>query len=134
LQAVKVMLSLMSCLDDHMAGTVGVALHDSLHALGWLAPACAHGTNHVYDVTPLGQQASESLGIDLHAAQSLRRRFACPCLDWSERRPHLGGALGAAILKLALKRKWVIQELDSRALNVTTAGRRELRNRFGLQL
>ncbi len=118
---------------DHMAGTVGVALHDRLHALRWLAPASAHGANQVYDMTPLGQQAFESLGIDLQAAQSLRRRFACPCLDWSERRPHLGGALGAALLKLALKRKWMIQELDSRALNITSAGRRELYNRFALQ-
>lgn len=118
---------------DHMAGTVSVAVHDRLHALRWLTLASARGAYHVYDVTPLGQQAFESLGIDLHATQSLRRRFACPCLDWSERRPHLGGALGAALLKLALKRKWVIQELDSRALNVTIAGRRELRTWFGLQ-
>ena len=117
---------------DHMAGTVGVALHDRLHALRWLALASARDATHVYDVTPLGQQAFESLGIDLHAARSLRRRFACPCLDWSERRPHLGGALGAALLKLALKRRWVMQELDSRALNVTNAGRRELHTRFGL--
>jgi hypothetical protein len=65
---------------------------------------------------------------------ALRRRFACPCLDWSERRPHLGGALGAALLKLALKRKWVVQDLDSRALDVTSFGRREMMTRFGLQV
>ena len=83
---------------------------------------CARRVSRLRRELHLEQQAFESLGIDLHATQSLRRRFACPCLDWSERRPHLGGALGAALLKLALKRKWVIQELDSRALNVTIAG------------
>ena len=73
------------------------------------------------------------LGIDLEATRALRRRFAYPCLDWSERRPHLGGALGAALLNLALKRTWVVQDLDSRALSVTKTGRREMLTRFGVQ-
>jgi hypothetical protein len=64
----------------------------------------------------------------------LRRRFAFGCLDWSERRSHLGGALGAVLLKLALKKKWVVQDLDSRALRVTGVGQREMRSRFGLQI
>ena len=67
----------------------------------------------------------ERVGVD-------ERRFACGCLDWSERRPHVGGALGAAILKLALKRRWVRQDLDSRALGITSLGRREMQTRFGL--
>jgi hypothetical protein len=53
-------------------------------------------------------------------------------VDWSERRPHIGGAVGAALLDAAMKRKWVIQELDSRALAITGVGRREMRKRFGL--
>jgi hypothetical protein len=53
-------------------------------------------------------------------------------VDWSERRPHIGGAVGAALLNVALRRKWVIQELDSRALTVTKLGRREMLARFGL--
>ena len=64
----------------------------------------------------------------------LRRRFAYGCLDWSERRPHIGGALGAALLKVALKRKWVLQDLDSRALDVTSLGRREILARFGVHV
>jgi hypothetical protein len=72
------------------------------------------------------------LGIDVEALRAQRRRFAYACLDWSERRPHIGGALGAALLHIALKRKWVIRDLDSRALSVTGAGRREMRTRFGL--
>jgi hypothetical protein len=53
-------------------------------------------------------------------------------VDWSERRPHVGGAIGAALLNVALKRKWVIQDLDGRALTVTKTGRREMQARFGL--
>jgi hypothetical protein len=68
------------------------------------------------------------------AARAQRRRFAFACLDWSERRPHVGGALGAALLSLALRRKWVSRELDSRALSVTALGRREMRARFGLEI
>jgi hypothetical protein len=64
----------------------------------------------------------------------LRRRFACACLDWSERRPNVGGALGAALLKVVLKRKWVVQDLDSRALGVTRRGRGEMLTRFGLHV
>lgn len=111
---------------DHLAGTAGVLLHNRFQELGLLSD--------IYTVTATGTKAFESLGIDLEAIQALRRRFAFACLDWSERRPHLGGALGAAFLQAALKRAWVSQELDSRALNITSIGRRELLSRFGLQL
>lgn len=118
---------------DHMAGTIGVLLHDRFKALGWLS-AGSKGGDNAYDLTLEGTRAFESLGIEVEETRSLRRRFASACLDWSERRPHLGGALGAALLKVALRRKWVIQDLDSRALSVTSVGRREMLNRFGLQV
>jgi DNA-binding transcriptional ArsR family regulator len=108
---------------DHIAGTLGVALHDRLESAGWLAD---------YDLTPAGIKAIEGLGIDLEAVRLMRRRFAFACLDWSERRSHLGGALGAALLKLALEKRWVTQDLDSRALSVTSLGHREMQARFGL--
>lgn len=111
---------------DHIAGTLGVALHDRLHVLEWL-----RGEDD-YDVTLKGATALSCLGIDLDAVRALRRRFAPACLDWSERRPHVGGALGAAMLKVAVERKWVLQDLDSRALEVTRLGRRELLSRFGI--
>src|SRR6266513_1385340 len=88
----------------------------------------------VADLTSDGTKAFEALGIDIQATRMLRRRFACACLDWSERRPHVGGALGAALLRVALERKWVVQDLDSRALGVTSLGRRETLTRFGLHL
>ena len=118
---------------DHMAGTVGVLLHDRLHAMGWLK-AAPMGDEPAYELTSAGVKGFEALGIDIEAARALRRRFVCACLDWSERRPHLGGALGAALLKTALKRRWVAQELDSRALGVTRFGRRELLARFGVSV
>lgn len=117
---------------DHMAGTVGVLLNDRFKALGWLSGGST-GDN-AYDLTPDGAKAFEALGIDLEATRTLRRRFAYGCLDWSERRPHVGGALGAALLKIMLKRKWVVQDLDSRALDVTSLGRREMLTRFGIRL
>jgi DNA-binding transcriptional ArsR family regulator len=114
---------------DHMAGTAGVALHDRLHAQGWLHAASEGG---VYELTAEGAVALESLGLDIESARSSRRRFACACLDWSERRPHLGGALGAAWLQLSLRRGWVRQELDGRALALTPKAKREMPELFGL--
>lgn len=116
---------------DHMAGTLGVSLHDRLHGLKWLSPDSRSSND--YEVTSQGERALYSLGIDLESARKLRRRFACACLDWSERRPHLGGALGAALLHLALKKRWVTQDLDSRALRMTSVGRREMHARFGIE-
>jgi DNA-binding transcriptional ArsR family regulator len=122
---------------DHIAGTLGVVLHDRLKAMGWLSESSRDSAEpdaaNAYTLTRSGTKAFESLGVDVASMRSLRRRFAYACVDWSERRPHIGGAVGAALLSLALKRKWVIQELDSRALAITGAGRREMRTRFGLR-
>jgi DNA-binding transcriptional ArsR family regulator len=110
---------------DHLAGSLAVQLHDQLVSLGWLsADSCR--------LTTPGTRALEALGIDVNAAHASRRRFAFACLDWSERRPHVGGAIGAALLQLALRKKWLVPDLDSRALTVTGLGRREMQARFGL--
>jgi len=114
---------------DHMAGTAGVALHDRLFAQGWLATT-PHDDG--YALTSDGAIALESLGLDVDAARAKRRRFACACIDWSERRPHLGGALGAAWLQLALRRGWVRPSLHDRALTLTPKAQRELPELFGL--
>jgi DNA-binding transcriptional ArsR family regulator len=122
---------------DHMAGAAGVALHDRFTALRWIAPDAKRTSTareDAYTLTPEGNSALASLGIDVVATRNLRRRFAYACLDWSERRPHLGGALGAAVLHVALKKRWVTQQLDSRILTVTATGRREMHARFGLTL
>jgi hypothetical protein len=73
-----------------------------------------------------GAQALAGLGVDVDAARRKRRQFACTCPDWSERKPHLGGALGAALLGSLLARGWVEPTRSSRALRVTPVGQREI--------
>lgn len=115
---------------DHMAGTLAVLLHDRLLEAGWLVLS----NEQAYRLSDSGEALFVGLGIDGQALAALRRKFACPCLDWSMRRPHLGGSLGAALLQAALTRKWVTQDLDSRALTLTALGRKEISARFGVEL
>jgi DNA-binding transcriptional ArsR family regulator len=107
---------------DHMAGQLAVALHDRLRTCGWLCDV----EGGRYDLSDDGNEALTRLGIDVEALRALRRRFAYSCLDWSERKPHIGGALGAALLKVAITRRWVRRETDGRALVLTDHGRREI--------
>lgn len=118
---------------DHMAGALGVRLHDRFKELGWLT-LDSNGRDDSYDLTENGRKGFEALNVDLDETRKLRRRFAYACLDWSERRPHIGGGLGAALLQVAIKRKWVAQDLDSRAVRVTSLGRREMLTRFGVEV
>lgn len=117
---------------DHMAGSIAVALHDRFVDLSWLRASPADGGG-AYDLSEAGANALEKLGIDVEGARSRRRRFAFACVDWSERRPHIGGALGAALLDFALRRRWVGQDADSRALSVHPSGAREFSRRFGVR-
>ncbi|HTV95223.1 MAG TPA: helix-turn-helix domain-containing protein [Steroidobacteraceae bacterium] len=114
---------------DHMAGEIAVALHDRLLENAWLAGS-AHGDGG-YQLTASGMRELARHGIDLEATG--RRRPAYGCLDWSERRPHIGGALGAALLRTALQSGWVVKDPDSRALRVTRRGERALLDRFGVR-
>jgi DNA-binding transcriptional ArsR family regulator len=118
---------------DHIAGAIGVSLRDRFAALGWLTISST-GEEETYELTPRGESSLSVLGVNVEAARGLRRRFAFGCLDWTERRYHLGGALGAVLLQFARRKKWLRQDLDSRALQVTDLGRRELLNRFGVAL
>ncbi|WP_223516968.1 ArsR/SmtB family transcription factor [Pseudomonas sp. GL-B-19] len=115
---------------DHMAGTLAVLLHDRMLEKGWLLET----DEQAYRLSDSGEALFEGLGIEVKDLSTLRRRFACPCLDWSMRRPHLGGSLGAALLQSAIKRKWVTQDLDSRALTLTAVGRKALGAQFDLAL
>jgi len=117
---------------DHLAGEIGVLLHDRLQTLGFLN--AGPEPSGAYQLSATGAEALQALGVDLEATRALRRRFAYGCLDWSERRPHLGGALGAAILNVARRREWVVKDLDSRALSVTPRGRREMAAKFGVEI
>jgi DNA-binding transcriptional ArsR family regulator len=109
---------------DHMAGAVAVALHDRLLSLGWL-------NDDSCSISEIGRAELNHIGIHLGPSTS-RRRFAFACLDWSERRAHLGGLLGAAILSAFESQRWVVRQPDSRELELTAKGRKALGEHFGL--
>ena len=114
---------------DHMAGSLAIALHNRLIRMHWLSRAGADS----YRVTRTGADELRRLGVDVETLRAQRRRFAFGCLDWSERKPHIGGAVGAALLQMALARRWLTADLDSRALALTSKGRREFAARFGIE-
>lgn len=117
---------------DHLAGALGVALHDALIAHGWLVPSA--GGSGDYSPTETGSRQLAALAIDVDELRTGRRRLVFGCLDWSERRPHLAGALGAALLSMMLEKRWLRRERHSRALGVTAIGARELAARLGLRM
>ncbi|GIX47712.1 MAG: transcriptional regulator [Candidatus Tectimicrobiota bacterium] len=104
---------------DHLAGMAGVDLLDALLQHGWVEPeACEKNTRPQYRLTAQGAQALAARGVDLASAYRTRRQFAYGCPDWTERRPHLGGALGAAIFH-ALQRTGVLrQQRQSRVVQL----------------
>jgi len=113
---------------DHLAGVVGVAVHDALVGDGALAPAAGG-----YEVTSDGQARLAAWGVDVPAARRTRRAFARACLDVSERRPHLAGALGAVLCGRMLELGWFVRRRrGERALRLTEAGRRGLAREIGL--
>ncbi len=110
---------------DHLAGTVATALYDRLQAQGTLA-VTAEGI----ELTAAGSDRLGALGIDPEGLRHGRRPLARGCLDWTERREHLAGALGAALLNTFRERKWVTPRREPRALRITATGRRELATHF----
>ncbi|CAH2799298.1 MAG: Transcriptional regulator, ArsR family [uncultured Paraburkholderia sp.] len=108
---------------DHMAGELSVRVFEQMVERGLLA---AHDNSRgiSLEATAEGAARFADWGIDLSAQKSRRRRFACTCPDWSERRPHLGGALGAALLDSWSKHGWVERTDRPRILRITPSGHR----------
>ncbi len=146
---------------DQLAGRAGVALLDALLARGVLVPASgparpvparpvpgrgrdgdggrlravpapqAHSRPVSFEVTAGGERTLLAFGINVRELRTLRRRFAGECLDWTERRPHLNGALGAALTSRLLELGWIERAQRRRAVRVTPAGRDGLAATFG---
>ena len=114
---------------DHLAGHLGVELYRSLVRLGYLK-----STEDGCVLRKKGEAEFADLGIDLEALRTRRRRLAGQCLDWSERRPHLSGALGAELFAGLCDRGWLRRERGTRAVSVTSRGRRGFRDRFQIEL
>jgi DNA-binding transcriptional ArsR family regulator len=111
---------------DHMAGRIAVCIAGSLVERSHVVLDEDGGK-----VTEAGHSFLEGIGIDL-PSESKRRVFCRPCLDWSERRSHLAGVVGAALLHHALDRDWVRRVKDNRALTVTPRGQQEFTETFGI--
>jgi DNA-binding transcriptional ArsR family regulator len=114
---------------DHIAGRLGVSITDALIAREWVALADDGG-----EVTEAGARLLARFGADPNADGRSRRAFCRPCLDWSERRWHIAGAVGAALLRRCLELGWLARQRDSRALAITDEGRHGFADMFGLQL
>jgi hypothetical protein len=112
---------------DHIAGVLGVGLAERMSAQEFVVLGDEAG-----EVTPSGMDFFAKLGVDLSAAQKKRRVFCRPCLDWTERRPHIGGAVGAALARRCFELKWIERIRDTRALSITPAGHRGLMEFFDL--
>ena len=121
---------------DHLAGRLGVALHEALTRRAWLAPAAGG-----WATTAAGEAGLAALGVNLPAARTARR-FACDCMDWSERRPHLAGGLGREFATCCLARGWLHRvtpaagaaALARRRLAFSPEGARQLHATLGLDL
>jgi len=113
---------------DHLAGQVGIAVTDSLTRAGHIEPKGSRD----WTLTDTGALFCQRIGVDLAGARRAgTRHFARQCLDWSERRPHISGALGAAIADTFFKRGWAERLRRSRSVRLTDSGRRALGSHFG---
>lgn len=114
---------------DHLAGELAVTLLEQAEEKGLLARE-----EKIVALTAKGEKAFRQFGLDIDALRAAKRQFACGCLDWSERRFHLGGALGAALLTGFLERRWLLKAGRTRALQLTPQGRQGMREAFGVRL
>jgi DNA-binding transcriptional ArsR family regulator len=113
---------------DHLAGKLGVALADSLAAREQVILSDEGGV-----ITEGGRDFLHSLGAEFENVKT-RRALCRPCLDWSERRWHIGGAVGAAIADRCFALGWTERRKDSRAITITSAGERAFDELFGVRL
>ena len=118
---------------DHLAGQLGVALTDALLRMGAIELDEDGGMVTEHGVAFLRRSGIDLAGHGNRAAGRSSRPACRPCLDWSERRLHIAGKLGSALCSHWLEKRWVRRLDDTRALEITAAGRRALRKVFGIE-
>lgn len=111
---------------DHLAGRLGVGLADAMVAQGHAVLEDGGG-----EITATGHAHLADLGVDMQVKGKSRRVFCRPCLDWSERRPHLAGTVGAALATRCFELGWIARLPDTRAVAITDAGRAGFAASFG---
>jgi len=114
---------------DHLAGQLGVGMLTALLQREWLV---ANADDYL--LTRVGARRLAGLGVDVSWARRQRRNFARPCLDWTERRPHLAGALGAALCHTVVRGGWVRRRRSGRGLVITPVGAVQLDQAFGISM
>jgi DNA-binding transcriptional ArsR family regulator len=114
---------------DHLAGKIGVALTDSL-----LEQKIIIEKNNAYEISPEGEKWFSRFGINIEESQKQKRIFLKPCLDWSERRNHIAGSIGALLLNKMIAEDWLRKTKDSRAMIITGKGEKELLKNFKIAL
>jgi DNA-binding transcriptional ArsR family regulator len=112
---------------NHLAGSLGVSITEAIVGRGFL-----RGVGRDYQLSKEGTKWFSELGIDIGALRKSGRVFARQCLDWSERRNHLAGALGSALAEHLLEQGWIERVRESRAVRISELGRRELKERLGV--
>lgn len=110
---------------DHLAGKIGVALTDSL-----LEQKIILNKNDTFQISAEGKKWFSDFGINIEEAQKQKRIFLKPCLDWSERRNHLSGSIGALLLNKMITEDWLRKTKNSRAVIITGKGEKELLKHF----
>ena len=114
---------------DHLAGQVAVGMAHAMVAHGVLRP---HGNE--YQVLSPDARLFKELEIDLSTLGKNRRKLTRQCLDWTEREPHIGGALGAALLTRCISARWITQLSRTRAVRITDRGSRALQELMGFDV
>jgi hypothetical protein len=111
----------------HFAGETAARIADAMLDHGWIERA-----GRDFALTAAGEKKLAALGIDLDALRSAKRHFARVCIDLTERRPHVAGALGDALLDAYVSRGWVKRRAGSRTVDITPDGARAFRRAFGV--
>jgi DNA-binding transcriptional ArsR family regulator len=117
---------------DHLAGRYGVALFDALLAKDAIKQPAEMRAE--VELGTRGEEVFGKLGLNLSALQRERRHFAFACPDWTERRPHLGGSLGAALWACCVERGWLVKQSGTRSIIVTDLGKQQLLEQLGVQV